>query len=98
MTGIDAAELAELAHLARLRVPEQDAEAMAGQVGRLLGFFARLKEVDTEGVEPSAYPLPIPHRMRPDRAETPLPRDEVLANAPRRRADCFQVPRIIEGG
>ncbi len=88
-------EMAELAWLARLRPVEP--LAIAAQIDRLLGHFAVLGEIDTDGVEPSAYPITIPHRSRPDRPEAALPKDEVLRNAPAQRGDCFLVPRVIEG-
>lgn len=88
-------EIAEIAGLARLR--PVDPGAIATQIERLLGHFVVLQEVDTEGVEPSAYPITIPHRTRPDVPEAPLPRDEVLKNAPASRGGCFLVPRVVEG-
>ena len=88
-------EIAELAGLARLR--PADPAALASQIDRLLGHFAVLREVDTEGVEPSAYPIAIPHRTRADEPDPALPQSDVLRNAPAQRAGCFLVPRIIEG-
>ena len=90
-------ELGELASLARLKLPEKARERTVGQVESLLAYFAMLQGVNTDGVEPSAYPIDIPHRPRPDRAEEPLPTDEVLANAPAKRGGCFLVPRAVEG-
>jgi aspartyl-tRNA(Asn)/glutamyl-tRNA(Gln) amidotransferase subunit C len=101
MKVMDLADLAQLAELARLRAIETTdgdrGRHLGAQIADLLAHFAVLGEVDTEGVEPSAYPLPIPHRTRPDRPQPPLPVDEVLGNAPRRRAGCFLVPRVVEG-
>ena len=67
------------------------------RIERLLGHFAVLQEVDTDGVEPSAYPIAIPHRTRADYPAPALPQSDVLHNAPAQRAGCFLVPRIIEG-
>ena len=88
-------EMEELAWLARLRPAEP--LAIATQIDRLLGHFTVLREIDTEGVEPSAYPIAIEHRSRPDEPEEALPPAEVLRNAPAQRGDCFLVPRVIEG-
>ncbi len=90
-------ELEELATLARLKLPEEAREQTVAQVESLLAYFAMLQGVNTEGVEPSAYPIDIPHRQRADRAEEPLTTDEVLANAPAKRGGCFLVPRVVEG-
>ncbi len=90
-------EIQELAKLARLRVPSATSKRTAEEVAGLLQFFAMLQDVNTDGVEPSAYPLPIPARLRPDQAEPPLTQEAVLDNAPQRRAGCFLVPRVVEG-
>jgi aspartyl-tRNA(Asn)/glutamyl-tRNA(Gln) amidotransferase subunit C len=94
---MDESTLADLAALARLRLPESARKHLVGQIETLLHHFAMLQDVSTDGVEASAYPTRIPHRLRPDRAEPPLPPEEVLANAPARRGGCFLVPRVIEG-
>lgn len=97
MADIKTHELAELAHLARLRLPTASGERTAKEVTDLLKSFAMLQDVNTDDVEPSAYPLPIPARLRPDLPDEPLTQDAVLGNAPRKRAGCFLVPRVVEG-
>ena len=90
-------ELRDLAKLARLELTDEDAAETRAKVDRLLAHFAMLQAVNTDGVEPSAYPLPIPLRPRPDQPAPPLPRDDVLANAPASRGGCFLVPRVVDG-
>ncbi len=93
-SGLD---LDDLAHLARLRIANPDlAAATRDQVGRLLDHFAILREADTDGVEPSAYPIAIPHRTRPDVPADALSQDDVLRNAPATRSGCFLVPRVVD--
>lgn len=87
-----------LASLSKLALdPAQEARAHA-QIERLLGYFDVLQNVDTDGVEPSPYPMPIAHRLREDVPAPVLGQEEVLANAPRQRAGAFLVPRIVDGG
>ena len=92
-----AEDLEELAELARLRLPAAELARTREQVQRLLGHFALLQGVNTDGVEPSPYPRPMPNRTRPDVPEAPLTQDQVLANAPATRGGCFLVPRVVEG-
>ena len=97
MAEIEIRELAELAKLARLRQATSGSKRTSEEVAGLLRSFAMLQDVNTEGVEPSAYPMTIAARLRPDEPTKPLPQDQVLRNAPRQRAGCFLVPRVIEG-
>ncbi len=90
-------DLHKLAALARLRVDDEDAARLRPRLERLVRYFEALAAVDTTGVEPEPYPLALPPRVRDDEPGPVLPVDEVLANAPRRRADCFLVPRAVDG-
>lgn len=72
-----------LADLARLDFSEQEIEALAEDLGDLLGYAQQLDEVDTEGVEPMPPGAPaVPERLREDDAEKPLAQSEALENAP----------------
>jgi aspartyl-tRNA(Asn)/glutamyl-tRNA(Gln) amidotransferase subunit C len=51
--------------------------------------------LDTEGVPPTAHPLPLVNVFRPDEVHPCLPRDEVLAAAPATEDGRFRVPRIL---
>jgi len=41
--------------------------------------------------------VPFDCPLRPDEVRPSLPLEEALANAPRREASFFQVPRIVPG-
>ena len=90
-------ELRELAGLARLHLDPATLADLRTQVDRLLAHFALLKDANTAGVEPCAYPLELGQRLRADRTGGGLGHDEVLANAPASRDGLFCVPRVVEG-
>ena len=93
---MDRSTVRELARLCKLSLDE-DQEALAeARIGRLLEYFGMLAEVDTEEVEPSPYPLEMSPRLRADEPGPVLSQDEVLENAPRKRAGSFLVPRVVE--
>jgi aspartyl-tRNA(Asn)/glutamyl-tRNA(Gln) amidotransferase subunit C len=97
MSRITPEEVRELALLARLALSEQEVARMTGDLGAILTYVDALRELDTSGVEPMTHAVPFDCPQREDRVEPSLPIDEALANAPRREASFFQVPRIVPG-
>ena len=85
-----------VARLARLALSDAEKAAMGEQLGRILAYIDKLKELSVEGVEPTSHAVPMLNVMRDDEVEPPLDRDEMMANAPDRVGEFFRVPRIIE--
>jgi aspartyl-tRNA(Asn)/glutamyl-tRNA(Gln) amidotransferase subunit C len=77
-------QVAHIAELAKLRLTEEEMERMARQLSEILDYAARLNELDTAAIAPTASVIPNQNVMRSDRVMPSLPREEVLANAP----DC----------
>ena len=94
--AIDKATVARIARLARLRVPEDQQEALATELNDILKWIERLAEVDTEGVAPMTSVVEVPLRRRPDEVTDGGIRDDVLANAPEATAEFYTVPKVIE--
>src|SRR5262245_12479072 len=92
----DQIDIAKIARLARLRLTDEEAATLRRQLGSILGFVEQLKEVETDGVEPLAHPLPLRNCFRADELRPSLPPDEALANAPKRAAEFYSVPAILE--
>ena len=89
-------EVAQIAFLARLELSDEEIETLGGHVNRLLENFERLREIDTEKVEPTSHTIPVRNVFRPDLPRPSLPQDAVLANAPEAADGTFVVPRIVE--
>jgi aspartyl-tRNA(Asn)/glutamyl-tRNA(Gln) amidotransferase subunit C len=85
-----------IAHLARLSLPDAELETLARQLNSILDYVQQLQQVNTDGVEPLAHPLPIQNVFRPDEPAPSLPVDEALANAPERSGDFYGVPAVFE--
>jgi aspartyl-tRNA(Asn)/glutamyl-tRNA(Gln) amidotransferase subunit C len=89
-------EVRKVARLARLELAEADLPRMAEQLNRILGYVDQLQQVDTDGVEPLAHPLPVRNVFRDDEPAPSLPLDEALKNAPARVGDYFGVPAVFD--
>jgi aspartyl-tRNA(Asn)/glutamyl-tRNA(Gln) amidotransferase subunit C len=75
---------------------DADLAVFAKQLSAILEYVDQLKELNTEGVEPMAHPLPIQNVFRPDEPVQSLPVDEALKNAPARIGDFFAVPAVLD--
>ncbi len=89
-------EVLHIAKLARVGVTDADVERLSAQLSGILDHFETLQELDTDGVEPTSYPLPLLNVMRDDHSRPGLPRDAVLQNAPRQNEGFFQVNAVLE--
>ena len=96
--GITREEVRHVAFLARLSLTPEEEVLYGKQLARIIEYVEKLKELDTEGVEPTAHPIAIENPYREDRVCPSMPRDEVLFNAPAKERGCFKVPRIIQEG
>ena len=89
-------EVQHVARLARLALTDDELERMREQLDAILAYIDKLRELDVEGVEPTAHAVPLVNVMRDDDVTPSLPQDAALANAPDRAGELFRVPRIIE--
>lgn len=85
-----------VANLARLDLTDEEKAAFQRQLGALLAHVDKLGELDLEGIEPTAYGQPVYSELRDDVARDGLATEAALSNAPLRRGDEFQVPKIVE--
>jgi aspartyl-tRNA(Asn)/glutamyl-tRNA(Gln) amidotransferase subunit C len=77
-------QVAHIAELAKLKLTDEEMESMARQLSEILDYAARLNELDTAAIAPTASVIPNQNVMRPDKVTPSLTREEVLLNAP----DC----------
>lgn len=95
---MDIEQVRKVARLARLELSEADLSTMAEQLTAILHYVDQLAELNTEGVEPLAHPLPVQNVFRSDDLSPSLPVDEALRNAPQRIGDFFGVPAVFDIG
>jgi len=85
-----------VAHLARIALTPDEEKKLAAQLGGILGYIEKLKELDVTKVEPTAHAVPMVNVMRADEIRPSLPHDEAMRNAPRQANGLFMVPKIVE--
>jgi len=93
---VDIQTVRNVAGLSRLLLSEEDLGRMNTQLSAILAYIDQLAELDTEGVEPLAHPLPMHNVFRDDIPGVSLSPDEALRNAPSRSGNFVAVPAILD--
>ena len=93
--AIDAATVRRVAHLARIKTPEDRLEPLAAELNGILAWIEQLNEVDVTGVEATDNPLKAVNVTRPDEIVPCLTQQQALAGAPRAEEGRFAVPQIL---
>ncbi len=89
-------EVEHVARLARVGLDDEEVERLQAQLSNILENFEVLKEVDTEGVPPTAQSIPMSNVLAADEPLPSYPPQEVLANAPEQEEGFFRVRAVLE--
>ena len=89
-------DIEHVARLARLELTDEEKERLRDQLGVILENAAKVSEVATDDVTPTAYAIPRSNVLRPDEVTPSLAVEEVLSNAPEVEDDRFKVPKVVE--
>jgi aspartyl-tRNA(Asn)/glutamyl-tRNA(Gln) amidotransferase subunit C len=96
MSRLTRDQVRKVAVLSRLEFTDEQADAFAGQLSRILTYVEKLNALDTTDVEPTSHALALANVLRPDEPSPSLTAEEALANAPEAESQCFRVPPIIQ--
>lgn len=88
--------LDKIAHLARLEFDEKDADKMMKDMTDIVNWVEKLKEVDTEGIEPLTTMSHEINALREDEVKDHLSHERALRHAPKKDGDYFRVPKVLE--
>jgi aspartyl-tRNA(Asn)/glutamyl-tRNA(Gln) amidotransferase subunit C len=94
---IDIETARKIAHLACLKIPEDQLPQVAKDLNGILAWVGQLDELDVTGIEPLANVNDESLRWREQDVVTDGDQPEaILANAPSKTADFFTVPKVVE--
>ena len=93
---ISVADVEHIAKLARLTLGDDEKSLFAGQMGAILGYVEKLKELDTDGVVPTSHAVPMENAFREDTVTPSIGVVRALANAPDAAGSFYRVPKVIE--
>ena len=93
---IDEQQVRHIAPLARLKLTDEEVSGYVRQLEAILEYVEKLERLDTEGLEPTAHPLPVQNVFSDDEARRPCDAEQALLNAPATRDGLFKVPKVRE--
>ena len=94
--AIDAETVRKVAHLARIKTPDERLEPLAGELNGIMAWIDQLNEVDVVGVEPMTSNVAQPLRLREDVVTDGARVEAVLSNAPKSADGFYVVPKVVE--
>lgn len=85
-----------LEKLARLQPDTAEHKRLVRDLENILQMVDKLRELDTQGVEPLTHLVDTPQSWLADRIQKPLTQAEALQNAPQHDGQFFRTPKVIE--
>ncbi|MEX0968359.1 MAG: Asp-tRNA(Asn)/Glu-tRNA(Gln) amidotransferase subunit GatC [Bacteroidia bacterium] len=92
---LDIATVDRVASLAKLEFTPEEKEILLKDLNRIMDLIEKLKEVDTEGVEPLIFMTEEVNAFREDVEEKNITHEEALKNAPTKDSDYIKVPKFL---
>ena len=85
-----------ISKLSRISVNDEKAKKLAGDMNSIFDFIEKLKELNTDNIEPLTSVAETTLKLRVDEVKSGNIREDVLKNSPDENADFFVVPRVVE--
>ncbi|WP_415285715.1 Asp-tRNA(Asn)/Glu-tRNA(Gln) amidotransferase subunit GatC [Candidatus Pelagibacter sp. Uisw_104] len=93
---IDLKTIKHISKLSRISVDDEKAKKLAGDMNSIFDFIEKLKELNTDNIEPLTSVAEITLKLRVDEVKSGNIREQVLKNSPDENEDFFVVPRVVE--
>jgi len=85
-----------VANLARIALSDAEKARFTQQLGEILHYVEKLKQVDVSGVEPMAHASPVFNVWEADTPRAGLTAAQALQNAPMQRDQCIVLPKVVD--
>ena len=94
--SIDNSTVKKVAKLARLKVDAKEEQNLKNELNNILEWVDKLQKVDTANIDPMLSVSNEPMPMREDKVTSKLEDNQILSNAPQKKAGFFVVPKVVE--
>ncbi|SNR61465.1 aspartyl/glutamyl-tRNA(Asn/Gln) amidotransferase subunit C [Methylobacillus rhizosphaerae] len=89
-------DVKRIAHLARIAISEEEAEATLVKLSGILGMIEEMQAVDTSGIVPMSHSQDVTQRLREDAVTESNQRELLQSIAPAVENGLYLVPQVIE--
>ena len=96
MSASDPIDVGYVAQLARMNLTPAETELFQKQLGDVLHYIEKLREVDVSQVEAATHAIPVFNILRDDVPRDWFTAEQALSNAPRKANNLFVVPKVVE--
>lgn len=96
---IDKEQIEHIAKLARINLTEKEKEKFSAELSSILDYIDKLNQVDTSNIELIGKETKLNNVVRDDieiQNQNIENRNKILKQAPKKRGDYFEVPKILE--
>lgn len=93
---ISKAEVERVAELSRIYLSSEESLNFQTQLSGILEYVEKLKQLNTENIEPTSHVLTINNVFRDDVKKESLLSKEALSNAPDKVNNFYRVQKIID--
>ena len=93
---IDLKTIKHISKLSRISVDDEKAKKLVGDMNSIFDFIEKLKELDTDNIEPLTSVAETTLKLRVDEVKSGNIKKDVLKNSPDENEDFFVVPRVVE--
>ena len=89
-------EIKKIAHLARIKITEEEADATIKKLSGILNLIEDMKKVDTTNISPMSHSQSVTQRLREDIVTEKNQREKLQKIAPEVTPGLYIVPQVIE--
>ena len=93
---VDEKTVRRIARLARIKITDEEAKGLEGELSQILNWVEQLNELDTKSVEPMTRVVAQSLKMRKDEVTDGEMADAVVKNAPMTEDHFYVVPKVVE--
>jgi aspartyl-tRNA(Asn)/glutamyl-tRNA(Gln) amidotransferase subunit C len=93
---VDENTVRRIARLARIKITDEEAKSLEGELSGILNWVEQLGEVDTSNVPPMTRVVAQKLKKRPDQVTDGEIADDIVKNAPMVDDHYFVVPKVVE--
>ena len=88
--------ITKLSSLSKLKFNEQETELISEDLSKMVNFINKLKEIDTDGVEPLIHMNEEINNWREDNLGEVLDQEKALSNSPIKDSTYFKLPKVLD--